>query len=134
MRRYGYQTIRRSYGSSKKSSMQHKKICYFTSNDISTEIPKGKAYAQWDTEWREKSAVRVRASLDLKYGLLIGFLKIINGLPADAFRFCESCKRWYFHLSKKNRKYCSEKCTKKMQARRRRSKEKKKRERKSPST
>jgi len=83
-----------------------------------------KAYVRWDPEWRKKSMVKVTGGLDPKYGLLMGFLKTINGLPPDAFRLCRACKSWYFHLSKRKRKYCSEKCTKKMQARRRREKEK----------
>ena len=90
-----------------------------------------KAYSRWDPEWRKNGEIIVKSRISLKNGLLVAFLKSINGLPPDAFRLCPACDRWYFHLSKRERKYCSEKCTKKMQARNRRAKEKRKRAKKS---
>jgi DNA-binding CsgD family transcriptional regulator len=84
----------------------------------------GAAYARWDPKWPQKSLIRVSTYLNYKYGLLLGFLKTINELPVVAFRFCTACERWYFHLSKRGRKYCSIKCAKKVQAQRHRDKEK----------
>jgi len=80
----------------------------------------GKSYVRHDPDWREKSRVRISSGLDWKTSLMVGFLKVINGLPPKAFRYCEGCDRWYFHITERERKYCSVKCTKKMLARRRR--------------
>jgi hypothetical protein len=86
----------------------------------------GKVYVRRDPEWRKNSRIRVGASINPKLGLLAGFLRVINGSPPDTFRHCAACDKWYFHLSKRERKYCSEKCTKKMQARKRRERDRQK--------
>ena len=84
----------------------------------------GKAYAKWDPKWKDTAEVRVSTTdLGMKMGLLFSFLRAINGLPPSAFRKCEGCGQWYFHITKRERKYCNDKCTKKMFAREKREKE-----------
>ncbi len=44
--------------------------------------------------------------------LIYHFSQTLDGIPAGAFRQCEEveCNKWYAHISKKERKFCSQTC------------------------
>ncbi len=90
-------------------------------------------YVRWDPKWREKSRIRISVGLGLKNGLLIGFLRMINGLTPAAVRTCPACDQIYFHISKRSdRVYCSDKCTRREQIRQHREKQKDDEEKRKP--
>jgi hypothetical protein len=46
--------------------------------------------------------------------LVSRFLERFEGLPADVLKQCSVCGKWFVHVSKKERLYCSQKCGFKM--------------------
>jgi hypothetical protein len=41
---------------------------------------------------------------------LFNFIKSLDGLPISSFNRCRECNKWYFHLSIREREFCSNKC------------------------
>jgi len=60
-----------------------------------------------------------RASSD-EVTLLYYFIKALEGVPASAFRQCPDCLKFFLHLSKRIKKYCSNKCASRSGVRKRR--------------
>lgn len=48
------------------------------------------------------------------------FANALNGIPRDAIKTCRECGKYFLHLSKKPKYFCSPKCTVKATSRRRR--------------
>jgi hypothetical protein len=91
-----------------------------------------------DTEGVEQTLYRVNRELfkehsfqifyrsnDDKESLILLLVNILGSVPIRSIHKCPECKKWYFHISKKKKTYCSNKCAarKTSRERRRRSKE-----------
>lgn len=77
---------------------------------------------RWAKEWRTQSSFQV---LTIPEGhpqniLLYRFFSLLEALPLTAFRRCDSCNKIFFHLSKRNKTYCSNLCAAKAGNRKRR--------------
>jgi hypothetical protein len=48
------------------------------------------------------------------------FCLALNGVPVRAFRQCEECEKWFIHLTKRERQFCSNPCAARAGIRRRR--------------
>jgi hypothetical protein len=51
------------------------------------------------------------------------FMFALEGLPTDAIRKCQECDRFFLHISKKPKYYCSPSCTSRGSSRKRREKD-----------
>jgi hypothetical protein len=84
-----------------------------------------KIYVRLVPEWRETSAFQLDSWTD-PYGEMLSliFLKSLNGVPISAFHRCKECNRWYLHVTRRKREYCSNLCAARAANRARRAKEK----------
>jgi hypothetical protein len=57
-----------------------------------------------------------------KEWLIADFSELLNGIPRDAIKQCEECKKLFLHLSGKQKKYCSSQCAYKFLSRKKREK------------
>lgn len=71
----------------------------------------------WDRTWplqsRGKYLIRVNsAGADPCSKILYDFVNAFDGLPLAAIHRCEfeKCGRWFLHLTKKTRRFCSDRC------------------------
>ncbi len=66
------------------------------------------------------NVIRVQFSPDNnKDALIFHFLQDIDGLPLIAIRQCPECKKWFVHLSRREKEFCSNKCAAKKTSRQR---------------
>jgi hypothetical protein len=78
---------------------------------------------QVDPEELDKSTIHIQLKgPTFADTLLFNFLQSLEGIPIGALRQCPECGSYYFHISKKKKIYCSNKC-----AARKASREKRKR-------
>lgn len=56
---------------------------------------------------------------------LFHFIRSLEGVPITAFRQCKECWNWYLHLSKRDKRFCTNACASRYGARSRREKLKK---------
>lgn len=50
------------------------------------------------------------------------FIQLLDGVPFKAIKNCEECGKFFLHLSKKERKFCTPRCTSRAMSRQRREK------------
>jgi hypothetical protein len=61
--------------------------------------------------WREECRFTVTSQFDPSEGMiLLLFLRALNGVQTNAFRRCEECKKFFLHVSKRERRYCANPC------------------------
>lgn len=66
------------------------------------------------------NVIRVQFSPDNnKDALIFHFLRAIDDLPLTAIRQCPECKKWFAHLSRREKEFCSNKCAAKKTSRQR---------------
>jgi len=83
---------------------------------------------RWSRDWIEQSSFTSEAhpTSDQFTMFIYGFLKCLSGVPTNAFRRCEECESWYFHLSRRKRQFCNNLCAARSANRVRRAKAKNK--------
>jgi len=55
-------------------------------------------------------------------------IDILDGIPESAFKRCPECKKWFFHLSKRQKEFCSNRCASRYLTRKKRTESKEARE------
>jgi hypothetical protein len=86
-----------------------------------------KTKIRWSRDWVEQSGftIETHPTCDDSTMFIYGFLKCLPGIPTNAFKRCEECENWYFHLSRRKRQFCNNRCAAKHANRVRREKQKK---------
>jgi len=77
-------------------------------------------------DWIEDSTITMETQPDIDNENLFiyGFVKCLPGIATGAFRRCEECQKWFLHLSKRKREFCSNPCAARSGNRTRRAKQK----------
>lgn len=68
--------------------------------------------ARWSSNWREESIFRT-VSYPTRHTytyILYTFLEALDGIRTRMVRHCDECYRWFFNISKRDKRYCSNKC------------------------
>ena len=72
----------------------------------------GDLKVRWPKNWRDKGCFRVLKfpKGDPEDVLLLRFAELLEIIPITAFRRCRLCQKLFFHVSKRERFYCSNLC------------------------
>ncbi|MFC1534389.1 hypothetical protein ACFL7M_13590 [Thermodesulfobacteriota bacterium] len=82
---------------------------------------------KWSPKWPNESFFRIRSKVDIWSGemLLMIFYRVLNGVQIGCLRECKECTKWFLHVTKRERIYCSNRCAARKANRDRRSRLKK---------
>lgn len=84
-------------------------------------------WLRWKSNWREEGRIDVTTRPHNAEKLMFFmFFNAINGLPITSFRRCEECNRWFLHTSRRERRYCNNRCAARKANRDRRARKKEK--------